>query len=216
MIELASPESVGLSSDRLGRIAARFDRYVDDGKLPGYLALVARRGHSAYLHCYGMRDVEGGAPVEADSVFRIYSMTKPITSVALMTLYERGALMLDDPASEFIPGFERLEVFESGDAERYLTVPAERELTIRDLLTHTAGLTYGHLHAHPVDAMYRQRGLLGEAMSLADMSAQLCELPLLFSPGSRWNYSVATDVLGHIIEVVSGKALDRFFRRRDS
>lgn len=211
MLDLTRPESVGLSADRLSRIAAHFDRYVDEGKIPGYLALVARRGKAVYLHGYGQRDVDAGAPVEEGAIFRIYSMTKPVASVGLLTLYERGLLHLDDPASEFIPGFARLEVFESGDAENCQTVPAEREMTVRDLLTHTSGLTYGHLHAHPVDAMYRARDLLGESMTLADFARQLAELPLLFSPGTRWNYSVATDVLGHIIEIITGRSLAQFF-----
>ena len=211
MIDLTCPEDLGLSSVRLNCIADHFDRYVDEGKIPGYLVLVARRGKAAYLHRYGMRDVEAGLPVEEDSIFRIYSMTKPITSVGMMMLYERGLLQLDDPVSEFIPGFKQLEVFESGNAESYLTVPVEREMTIRDLLTHTSGLTYGHMHAHPVDAMYRNRDLLGADKSLADMIGHLSELPLLFSPGTRWSYSVATDVLGYVIEVISGQSLDRFF-----
>ena len=212
MIELTNPENVGLSSARLERLAAHFDRYVDAGKIPGYLVLVARRGQAAYLHRYGMRDVEDRRPVEADTIFRIYSMSKPITSVGVMMLYERGLLQLDDPASDFISGFDRLEVFESGDATNYQTVPADREMTIRDLLTHTSGLTYGHLPAHPLDEIYRQRKFFEDPdMTLADLVGQLSELPLLFSPGQRWNYSVATDVLGHIIEVVSGGALARFF-----
>lgn len=211
MIERTDPATVGLCADRLDRIAAHFNRYVDEGLIPGYLVLVARRGRAAYLHRYGARDVEARLPVEDDTIFRIYSMTKPITSAAVMRLYERGSLQLDDPASEYIPGFERVEIFESGDAEHCLTAPAERELTIRDLLTHTSGLTYGHLHAHPVDAMYRERDLLGKDMTLAEFVGHLSELPLLFSPGTRWNYSMATDVLGHIIEVISGQTLARFF-----
>ena len=211
MIELTIPNNVGLSADHLGRIAAHFNQYVDAGKIPGYLVLIARRGKAAYLHRYGMRDVEAGLPVEQDTIFRIYSMTKPITSVGVMMLYERGLFGLDDPASEFIPGFKQLEVFESGDAESYLTVPAAREMTIRDLLTHTAGFTYGHMHAHPIDAMYRDRDLLGENMSLGDMIGHLSALPLLFSPGTQWSYSVATDVLGYLIEVISGQSLDRYF-----
>jgi len=211
MIELTPPENVGLGADRLDRIAAHFDRYVDEGMIPGYLVLIARRGRAAYLHRYGARDVEAGLPVEEDTIFRIYSMTKPITSVAVMMLYERGLLQLDDPASEFIPGFERLEVFESGDDKRCLTVPAEREMTIRDLLTHTSGLTYGHMRAHPLDAMYRERDLLGRDVTLGEFVRRLSELPLLFSPGTRWNYSVATDVLGHVIELISGRSLARFF-----
>ena len=212
MIELTRPESVGLSADRLGRIAAHFDRYVDDGKIPGYLALIARRGKAAYLHRYGLRDVEAALPVEEDTIFRIYSMSKPITSVAVLTLYERSLLHLDDPASEYIPGFGELEVFESGNEKSWQTIPAEREMSIRDLLTHTSGLTYGHMQAHPVDAMYRQRRFFEDAeMTLEDFTTGLGELPLLFSPGTGWGYSVATDVLGCIIEVISGKRLGQYF-----
>lgn len=212
MIELTRPESVGLSTDRLGRIAAHFDRYVDEGKIPGYLALIARRGKAAYLHRYGLRDVEAALPVEEDTIFRIYSMSKPITSVAALTLYERSLLHLDDPASEYIPGFGELEVFESGNEKSWRTIPAEREMSIRDLLTHTSGLTYGHMQAHPVDAMYRQRRFFEDAeMTLEDFTAGLGELPLLFSPGTGWGYSVATDVLGCIIEVISGKRLGQYF-----
>lgn len=211
MIELSRPEKLGLSADRLDRIATHFDRYVDEGRIPGYLALVARHGRATYCHCYGLRNVEAGHPVENDTIFRIYSMTKPVASVGVLMLYERGLLQLDDPASEFIPEFKQLEVFESGDTEDYLTVPAEREMTIRDLLTHTSGLTYGHMHAHPLDAMYRQRKFLDDpAATLGEFVANLSELPLLFSPGTRWGYSVATDVLGHVIEVISGKSLDRY------
>ncbi|MCY4071486.1 MAG: serine hydrolase [Chloroflexi bacterium] len=211
MVDLTPPEDLGLSSARLNCIADHFDRYVDEGKIPGYLVLVARRGKAAYLHCCGLRDVEAGLPVEGDTIFRIYSMTKPITSVGVMMLYERGLLQLDDPVSEFISGFKQLEVFDSGDAQSYQTIPAEREMTIRDLLTHTSGLTYGHMYAHPIDAMYRDRDFFGENMSLSDMINHLCQLPLLFSPGTRWSYSVATDVLGYVIEVISGQSLDRFF-----
>ena len=212
MLELTAPADVGLSAERLSRAAAHFDRYVDEGKLPGYLMLVARRGKAAYFHRYGLRDVEAGRPIERDTIFRIYSMTKPITSVAALMLFERGLLQLDDPVSEFIPAFKQLEVFESGDAESYRTVPAEREMTIRDLLTHTAGLTYGFMHAHPIDAMYRQRRFFDDAaMTLGDFVISLSELPLLSSPGARWSYSVATDVLGYIVECSSGKPLDSFF-----
>ena len=213
MIEVTAPNEVGLSSARLSYLSDHFNRYVDDGKLPGYLVLIARRGKVAYLHRYGLRDVEAGLPVEENTIFRIYSMTKPITSIGIMMLYERGRLQLDDPVSEFIPAFKQLEVFESGDAESYLTVPAEREMTIRDLLTHTAGFTYDHMYAHPVDAMYRQRKFFSD-MSLQTMISHLSELPLLFSPGTRWSYSVATDVLGYLIEVISGQSLDDYFAER--
>jgi CubicO group peptidase (beta-lactamase class C family) len=212
MIEVTSPETVGLSAARLGYISDHFNRYVDDGKIPGYLVLIARRGKVAYLHRYGFRDVEASLPVDEHTICRIYSMTKPITTIGVLMLYERGLLQLDDPVSEFIPAFKHLEVFESGDAENYQTVPAEREVTIRDLLTHTAGFTYGFMHAHPVDAMYRQRNIDGDInMSLQAMVGHLSELPLLFSPGTRWSYSHATDILGYLIQEISGKALDHYF-----
>jgi len=150
MIKLTPPKNVGLSAARLSYIPDHFNRYVDDGKITGYLVLVARRGKVAYLHRYGLRDVEARLPVEEDTIFRIYSMTKPITSVGVMMLYERGLLQLDDPASEFIPAFKQLEVFESGDAEGYQTVPAEREVTIRDLLD-----PHGRLHLWPYECSSR-------------------------------------------------------------
>ena len=214
---ITDPKNVGLSAARLGYIPEHFNRYVEAGKIPGYLILIARRGKVAYLHRCGLRDVEAELPVEEDTIFRIYSMTKPITTVGAMMLYERGLFQLDDPVSAFIPAFRHLEVFDSGDAESYQTVPTEREVTIRDLLTHTAGFTYGHMYAHPVDAMYRQRKLAGDnssEMSLPALVGHLCELPLLFSPGTRWSYSLATDILGYLIEVISGQSLDRYFAQQ--
>lgn len=213
MIETVSPESVGLSSICLNRIPEHLKGYVDDGRIPGYLVLVARRGQPAYLNRYGLRDVEAHTPVEEDTIFRIYSMTKPITSVALMTLYERGLFQLDTPVSAFIPEFKHLEVFESGDAQQYHTTPVEREITIRDLLTHTAGFTYGFMNVHPVDALYRAQGVEGSSSkgSLHDMVQKLSTLPLLFSPGKRWSYSVATDVLGYLVELLSGQSLAAYF-----
>ena len=211
-IECVVPESLGLSSARLGRISAYLKDYVESGKLPGYLVVVARRGQPVYLDRYGWRDVEARAPVEDDTIFRIYSMTKPITSVALMSLYERGVFQLDTPVSAFIPAFKDLEVFESGDRDHYRSVPTEREMRISDLLTHTSGLTYGFMNLHPVDAMYRARGVEGSRSSgtLHDMVETLGALPLLFSPGTRWSYSVATDVLGYLVEVLSGMSLDAY------
>ena len=213
MIETVSPESVGLSRIRLNRIPEHLKGYVDDGRIPGYLVLVARRGQPAYLNRYGLRDVEAQTPVEEDTIFRIYSMTKPITSVALMTLYERGLFQLDTPVSVFIPAFKHLEVFESGDAQQYRTTTAEREVTMRDLLTHTAGFTYGFMNVHPVDALYRAQGVEGSSSkgSLHDMVRKLSTLPLLFSPGTRWSYSVATDVLGYLVELLSGQSLATYF-----
>jgi CubicO group peptidase (beta-lactamase class C family) len=208
----ASPDSVGLSARRLCRIDDHLARYVDEGRLAGWQVLVARGGQVAHLQQYGRRDLEADAPITEDTVFRIYSMTKPITSVALMTLYEQGHFQLDDPIERFIPELGDLQVFDTGDASQFTTVPAERSVTVRDLLTHTAGFTYGFMHAHPVDALYREKNIGGVATSgtLAEMVSKLGQTPLLCQPGSQWNYSVATDILGHLIERISGVSLDRF------
>jgi CubicO group peptidase (beta-lactamase class C family) len=154
--------------------------------------------------------------MEEDTIFRIYSMTKPITSVALMTLYEHGLFQLDTPVSAFIPAFKHLEVFQAGDAAQYQTTPTGREMTMCDLLTHTAGFTYSFMHAHPVDALYRARGVEGSSSTgtLNTMVQQLAELPLVFSPGTRWSYSVATDVVGYLVEILSGTTLDAYLSAR--
>jgi CubicO group peptidase (beta-lactamase class C family) len=219
------PEDLGLSTERLARIGAFFDEaYVRTGKLSGALTLVARHGQLASLSCVGVADVATGAPLRPDTIFRIYSMTKPVTSVALMTLYEEGRFQLDDPVSRFVPEFAALRVWDDGTPLSYRTAFPEREMTVRDLLTHTSGLTYGFMGRHPVDALYRKAGVEGRAplapqeghpaADVAEMVAKLARLPLLFSPGSRWSYSVATDVCGHLIEVISGQPLDQFFTER--
>ncbi|MEM7130899.1 MAG: serine hydrolase domain-containing protein [Chloroflexota bacterium] len=190
-------------------VPPHLNKYVDEGKLPGYLLLVARQGQPAFVHRYGMRDVDAGLPVEEDTIFRFYSMTKPITSVALLSLYEQGLFQLNDPVSRFIPTFKALQVYEFGEGNAISTKPADREMTIRDLFTHTAGFTYGFLGGHPVADLYSQRDI--RSGTAQEMVTHLADLPLLFSPGTRWNYSVATDVLGYLIEVISGLPLDRFF-----
>ncbi len=208
MLELVAPESVGLNAERLARIGTHLDRYVDQGKLPGYLVLVARQGQPAYLHRYGLCDVANQRPVAEDTLFRIYSMTKPITSVAILQLYERGLFQLNTPVSAFIPAFADLRVFDAGDAHGYETVAPERPVTFRDLLTHTAGFGYG-MGDHPVDALYREQNMLSG--TLADAIGKLAQLPLLFSPGTRWSYSIATDILGYLVEQISGQPLNQYF-----
>jgi CubicO group peptidase (beta-lactamase class C family) len=210
------PEELGLSGERLARIGPFFaERYVDAGKLAGLLTLVARRGQVAHLHCSGRRNLATGEPLTADTLFRIYSMTKPITSVALMSLYEEGRFQLDDPVSRFIPSWSDLRVWSDGNPDAYSTTFPEREMQIRDLLTHTSGLTYGFMARHPVDALYRRRGVERDtAVDLQEMVDTLAELPLVFSPGTRWSYSVATDVCGYLCQVLSGQPLDELFRER--
>jgi CubicO group peptidase (beta-lactamase class C family) len=205
---------VGFDAARLARIDRHFAGYVEDGRLPGWLVLVSRRGRIVHLATCGRRDLEADLPVELDTRFRIYSMTKPVTAVAAMQLYEEGAFSLKDPVAAFIPSFADLSVYRDGPATGPRTTPATRPMLVWHLLTHTAGLTYGFHHAHPVDAMYRAAGFEWVPRPGADL-AECCELwaglPLLFEPGSEWNYSVASDVLGRVVEVVSGQPLDRYF-----
>jgi CubicO group peptidase (beta-lactamase class C family) len=208
---------VGFDQERLQRIDKHFARYVDDGRLPGWLVTVSRRGRLAHVSCYGSRDLEAGLPVQAGTLWRIYSMTKPITSVAAMMLQEEGGFELTDPVSAFIPSFADVRVFGGGSDLRQVTVPATEPVRIWHLLTHTAGLTYGFHRVHPVDAMYRAAGFewaYPPGVDLAGACDIWAGLPLLFQPGAEWNYSVATDVLGRVIEVVSGQRLDDFLAAR--
>lgn len=211
------PAEVGLDPVRLRLLDRHFSAYVEDGRLPGCLITVGRGGKLAYVSSYGTRDREAGQPVTTDTIWRIYSMSKPITSVAAMSLYEQGAFELTDPVSKFIPSFADLRVFTGGTDVRPVTWPAVEPVRIWHLMTHTAGLTYGFHRSHPVDAIYRAQGFEYGTPRGADLAAccdQWAQLPLLFQPGAEWNYSVATDVLGRVIEVASGARLDDFLRQR--
>lgn len=211
------PAEAGFDADRLERIDRHFARYVADGRLPGWLITISRHGKVVHTSWHGSRDLEAGLPVEPDTLWRIYSMTKPITSVAAMMLHEEGGFELTDPVSAFIPSFADARVYTGGPDLRPLTVPATEPVRIWHLLTHTSGLTYGFHRVHPVDAMYRDAGFewsTPAGMSLAQACDRWASLPLLFQPGAEWNYSVATDVLGRVVEVVSGQPLDEFFRTR--
>jgi len=205
---------LGLSDHKLDHVQRHLRTYVDDGRLPGYLCLVSRRGAEALFLDYGQMDVARGRSIARDTIFRIYSMTKPITSVALMTLYERGKFQLDDPVARYIPRWRDLKVFAGGDARAYDVKAPDRPMTIKDLFTHTSGLTYGFLNAHPVDALYRANGVggMGNEGTLEDMIEKLTELPLQFSPGARWNYSVSTDVLGYLVQKLADRDLDDYIR----
>ena len=211
------PGEVGLDAQRLQRIDRHFARYVDDGRLPGWLVAVSRRGRMAHVSCHGSRDLQAGLPVEPDTLWRIYSMTKPVTSVAAMILCEEGAFELSDPVSNFIPAFAGVRVYAGGSDQRQVTVPAAEPVRIWHLLTQTSGLTYGFLRVHPVDALYRAAGFEWSVPAGVDL-ATACEtwagFPLLFRPGTEWNYSVATDVLGRVVEVAAGQRLDEFFAAR--
>jgi CubicO group peptidase (beta-lactamase class C family) len=211
------PAEAGFDDERLRRIDRHFARYVDDGRLPGWLLAVTRAGRVVHVSTYGQRDMEAGQPIELDTVFRVYSMTKPVTSVAAMMLYEEGAFELKDAVSNFIPSFADVRVYRQGSALRPVTEPATEPVRIWHLLTHTSGLTYGFHHAHPIDAIYRSQGFewgSPPGMDLAACCDAWAAIPLLFQPGSEWNYGVSSDVLGRVVEVASGQSLDRFFDER--
>lgn len=211
------PKQVGFSVDRLGRIDEYFRDYVDDGRLPGYSIAVARGGHLAHVSTYGQRDVEAQLPTTLDTMYRLYSMTKPITSVALLMLVEEGKLQITDFVSDYIPSFAHTRVWRSGTVLKPITDPITEPMRIWHLLTHTAGLTYGFLYADVVDDIYRRAGFemgVGQNQALAEICDQYAALPLVFQPGTSWNYSVATDVLGRVIEIASGMTLDEFFSKK--
>ncbi|WP_406175609.1 serine hydrolase domain-containing protein [Streptomyces sp. NBC_00996] len=211
------PREAGLDPKALARLDQHFAHLVDDGRLPGYLVSVARHGRVAHLTTYGCRDRAARLPVESDTLWRIYSMTKPVTSVAALMLLEEGHLRLDDPVADFLPAFADPRVYVSGSGPDPTTRPAGQPVLLRHLLTHTAGLTFGFYHSHPVDALYRDAGMessVPPGANLAEAIDVYASLPLQFEPGSQWNYSVATNVLGRVIEVVSGRDLDDFLRER--
>ena len=209
------PAEAGFDPNRLARIDRHYTRYVDEGKLPGFLAVIARDGQVVHVAKGGMADIEAERPVADDTLWRIYSMTKPITSVAAMLLWEEGAFELKDPIANFIPAFKDVRVWAGGNQNKPITRPAVEPVRIWHLLTHTAGLTYGFHYAHPLDGVYRQHGYeLGSPDDLATTVDAWAGLPLLFEPGSEFNYSVATDVLGRLVEVLSGQPLDVFLQTR--
>jgi CubicO group peptidase (beta-lactamase class C family) len=213
----SDPAEVGFDPARLGRIDRRLARWVDAGQLPGFLVTVARHGKLVHVGRQGFRDVENALPVEEDTRWRIFSMTKPVTSVAAMMLYEEGAFELNDPISKWLPEFAETRVYVAGSAMKPVTVPQVEPIRVWHLLTHMSGLTYGFHHAHPVDAMYRAMGHEWGTPPGAD-SAEVCRqwasVPLVFQPGSEWNYGVSTDVLGRLVEVLSGQPLDEYFEQR--
>ena len=202
---------MGISETRIENVHALAKGYVDRGAFPCYACLVSC-GDDVWFGSCGMRDVERALPVGRDTIFRLYSMTKPITSVALMMLHEEGRFQLDDPVVRYIPSWENLAVFEDGDERSWSTTAPARPMMVKDLLMHTSGLTYGFMHSHPVDAIYRERGIGdGDLQAMVDA---LADIPLRFSPGTRWSYSHATDVCGYLVQVLSDTDLDVFVRER--
>lgn len=211
-------EKEGFSSARLNRISTVMQRYVDERKIAGTVTLIARHGNIVHFNSCGMADIENKMPMQLDTIFRIYSMTKPITSVAVLMLLEEGKIRLSDPISMYIPAFKKVKVLDetSGSGVRYVT--PHREITILDLLTHTAGLSYGFDEDVYLDELYRKE-LWALVDNNPDLTLEACvqsvaQLPLAFHPGSRYRYSFATDVLGYLVQVISGLPFDKFFQQR--
>lgn len=213
----ASPESPGMSKAALDRLENHLkQRYVDAGRFPGTQLLVYRRGKIVHSTSQGFADVERKVPVRDDTIFRIYSMTKPITSVAFMMLVEEGRVALDEPVHKYIPEWKNLGVFQAGTYPAFLTRPPSRPMLIVDLLRHTSGLTYGFQQRSNVDAAYREKkiGEVIKAGTLRSMIEDLAKIPLEFSPGEAWNYSVATDVIGYLVGLISGIPFEQFLKER--
>jgi CubicO group peptidase (beta-lactamase class C family) len=214
---MGKAESAGMSGERLKRIDSFIAaKYIDSGKLPCAQTLVWRRGELVHSSTLGKADVERGTPLREDAIFRIYSMTKPVTSVAFMMLVEEGLVALDDPVHRYIPEWRGMGVYEAGIDGAYQTAKTAQPIRCIDLLRHTAGLTYGFQNRTNVDAAYRKLkiGNFDTEGGLEAMMGQLAKLPLEFSPGEAWNYSVATDVVGYLVEKISGVPFERFLEER--
>ncbi len=215
-MKITKPESLGFASQRLERIHSVMQRYIDERKLAGMISLVARQGKVVHFAKHGLADIETQRPMADDTIFRIYSMTKPITSVAVLMLLEEGRLRLGDPVANYIPAFKAVKVLESHPTLGMRLVEPQRPITIQDLLTHTAGLSYGFEQHHYIDQRYQKlwEQLHTTAMTLAGWIEALAQLPLAFHPGTRYRYSMATDVLGYLVEVVSGLPFADFLQQR--
>jgi CubicO group peptidase (beta-lactamase class C family) len=213
----AAPETVGISAERLQRLHRGMQGFVDRREVAGIVTLVAREGKIVDVHASGFQDIENRVAMRPDTIFRIASMTKPVTSVAIMMLYEDGKLLLTDPVSKYIPSFRNQRVLGNGEGGGG-TVPARRGMTIRDLLTHRSGLSYGFLNDGPIGAAYRKNGVQdGLTLSTDTLETAIDKLaaqPLMSQPGAAWNYSLSTDVLGRVVEVVSGQRFDVFLGER--
>jgi CubicO group peptidase (beta-lactamase class C family) len=212
---LTRPVSDTVSTRNLDYLDTHLQKYIDAGQLAGTLTAIYHRGQLAHWRTQGLADRERNTPVRDDTIFRIYSMTKPIASVALMQLYERGLVQLDDAVHKYIPAWEKLGVYQSGVTPSFTTTSPVRPMSVRDVLTHQAGLTYGFANHTNVDAAYRQLGIGRlDVASLEDFVQKLADVPLDFSPGTAWNYSHATDIVGYLVEVISGQPLDVYLREQ--
>lgn len=203
-LSFAKPESVGLSSERLDILSKALADYVEEGELIGAVSMVARKGKVVQFEKFGDLNKETGTDMETDSLFRIYSMSKPITTVAAMMLYEQGKFQLTDPVAKYLPEFKNILVLEDGKP-----VKQKRTFTIQMLMSHTAGFTYGVFGNTPVDQQYRNASILSNK-DLAEMVTELSKIPLQYQPGTRWHYSVSVDILGRLVEVISGQPFDEY------
>lgn len=213
-LKLTPAGDVDMSGARLDRIPDFFGPYIQSGKLASMATLVSRGGQVAHLALDGAMEMGGAQAIGEDTIYRIYSMTKPMTAVAAMMLFEEGLLRLDHPVSRYLPEYGDVQVWDGGTVDAPELRAPDREMTVLDLFTHTSGLTYGFLFQHEVDTIYRAEKIGEPRETLREMAARIATLPLVFSPGTRWNYGHSTDVLGAIVEVVSGQSLDVFFRER--
>ena len=210
----ATPEAVGFDSQRLQRLDEAMAKVVADGRVSGMTTLLVRHGQVVDFKTYGKKDLATGAPMQKDTIFRIYSMSKPITGVAMMILYEEGKWRLDDPVTKFIPEFKNLKVMTGVDDKgNMITVPAERPPTMREIMSHTAGFGYGLGDKHPVDRMFRDKRVLA-SNGLNEMVTRVADIPLMFQPGTAWSYSVSVDIQGAIVERITGKTLGAFMDER--
>lgn len=209
-----SPEAVGFDAQRLARLDAYMAKAVADGRAAGMVTLLARHGQIVSIKSYGVRSLATGVPMSSDTIFRLYSMSKPITGVAMMMLFEEGKWRLDEPVADFIPEFKNLTVMAGKNADGSLATEAmQRPPTMRQLMSHSAGFGYGLFEEHPVDKLYREKNVLG-ANGLPDMIKRTAEIPLMYQPGTHWSYSVAVDIQGYIVEKLSGEKLGEFLQQR--
>ena len=211
---------LGFDSEKLSYIPNYFSSYIDKGKLPNITLLVARNNEIAHLSSQGYSSVESKKPIQNNSIYRFYSMTKPITSVAIMMLYEKGLLRLEHEVSRYLPEFKDVKVWDEGTIDNYKVRSPSQPMLIKDLLTHTSGLTYGFMTGHPVIKLYNTSGIASaknhetkKEMDLEEFSHTASSLPLLFDPGSKWHYSISIDILGRVIEVISGDTFDNFLKK---
>jgi CubicO group peptidase (beta-lactamase class C family) len=208
-LQRAKPESVGMSSSKLAAVNRIVNKLISDQKLAGATVAITRHGKVVHFNSYGQADRAAGKPWKNDTVVRIYSMSKAITTAAAMMLHEEAKFQLDDPISQYIPEFDGVRVLADGQQ-----IAPQRPITVRDLMRHTSGLTYGAFGNTPVDKAYRKAGVLDQDSDLAGMAGKIAKLPLVFHPGAKFNYSVSTDLLGRLVEIWSGQRFDRFLKQR--